>query len=811
MSKKKSLTKDPFQDREAQKYENPIPSREYIMEVLRDLGHPATQKELNRILGLKGEDAREALRRRLIAMCRDGQLICNRAGAYGLVSNMQLIKGRVIAHKDGYGFVRPEDGSDDLYLNPRQMKAVFEDDVVLVREDGKGFKGRREARIVEVVGRNTQQVVGRYFEEDGVRFIIPENPKITQDILITESGSLRAQPGQIVVVEITRQPDFKRAAMGRIVEIVGDHMAPGMEVDVALRSYKIPFRWSPEVEEEVARLPDEVTEPEKSGRIDIRHLPLVTIDGEDARDFDDAVYCAPKRWGGWRVWVAIADVSHYVKPGSALDQEAYERGNSVYLPNQVVPMLPEKLSNGLCSLNPQVDRLCMVCEMTISSRGRLSGFTFYEAVMHSHARLTYDEVEVLLNGEGEEAEAKRQQRADLMPHLKALQSVYRALRKEREKRGAIDFETVETRVYFNEEGKIEDIRPVQRFESHRIIEECMLAANVATARMLTKLKVPILYRVHDGPAAERLEKLRAFLAERGLQLGGGDKPGPEHYKALVEQIQDRPDKDVLQTVILRSLSQAVYKPENNGHFGLAYEAYTHFTSPIRRYPDLLNHRAIRWLLRSGKSSRHLKRAPDALPLTPEDTYRYTVEDLVVIGEHVSMTERRADEATRDVMAWLKCEYLEEHVGDVFDGVITAVTGFGLFVELKDLYVEGLVHVSALKSDYYQYDDVRHRLVGERTRQVYCLGDEVQVRIARVNLAERKIDFELVQAPKRKRSAKDAITRQWAEEEKGGRGKSGGRSKGGGQGKANTQGKRGGSGSVRASRSRPNTPSKKKGR
>ncbi|RMF15684.1 MAG: ribonuclease R [Gammaproteobacteria bacterium] len=768
MSKKKSLTKDPYQDREAQKYENPIPSREYIMDVLRELGHPATQKELNRILGLKGEEAREALRRRLIAMCRDGQLICNRAGAYGLVSSMHLIKGRVLAHKDGFGFVRPEEGGDDLYLNPRQMKAVFEDDIVLVREDGRGFKGKREARIVEVVKRNTHQVVGRYFVEDGVRFIIPENPKITQDILVTENGSLRAEPGQIVVVEITRQPDFKRAALGRIVEIVGEHMAPGMETDVALRTYKIPFRWAPEVEEEVDALPDEVTEPEKTGRVDIRHLPLVTIDGEDARAFDDAVYCERKRWGGWRLYVAIADVSHYVKPGSALDREAFERGTSVYFPNRVVPMLPEKLSNGLCSLNPSVDRLCMVCEMTISSRGRLSGFKFYEGVMHSHARLTYNQVETLLNGEGREAEEVRQRYDALMPHLKNLKDVYKALRSQRDGRGAIDFETVETRVFFNEDGKIEAIRPVQRGESHKIIEECMLAANVATARLLAKLDVPILYRVHAGPAQERLEKLRAFLAERGLELGGGDKPGPKHYRELVERIQGRPDADILQTVILRSLSQAVYQPENLGHFGLAYEAYTHFTSPIRRYPDLLNHRAIRWLLRSGKSSKHLVRAKGAPPLTEADEYRYTEADMVVLGEHCSMTERRADDATRDVMAWLKCEYLQDHVGEVYEGIVSAVTGFGLFVELKELYVEGLVHVSSLPGDYYQFDEAQHRLVGERTRQVFCLGDEVKVRVMRVNLAERKIDFELEQAPARKRSRKQAIIQGWAKEEKSGK-------------------------------------------
>jgi ribonuclease R len=749
--KNKRPDSDPFAQREARNYENPIVSREGIIAYLEELGSPVTHEQACEHFGLQSDNDVEALRRRLIAMSRDGQLVCNRRGAYGLAQRMDLVKGRVLGHRDGFGFLIPEGGGDDYYLPFQQMKQVFDGDVVLVREAGKSFKDKKEAVIVEVLEHNTTELVGRLYQEAGVSHVVPDNHRITQDIRIPEHAVLGATSGQYVNVRITRQPGFKTGPVGEVIEILGDHMAPGMEIDIALRSYNIPFQWPEGVEDEASAFRLTFADKDKLGRVDITDLPLVTIDGEDARDFDDAVYCCRKKSGGWRLYVAIADVSHYVKPGTELDKEAFNRGNSVYFPNRVVPMLPEILSNGLCSINPRVERLCMVCEMTISEQGKLTGYKFYEGLMKSQARLTYTEVGAFIEApESEAGQAFIHNHGKLTGEILELYQLYRKLREARDARGAIDFDTVETRIIFDRQRKIEQIVPVTRNDAHKLIEECMLCANVATARFLEKHNIPALYRVHEGPSAEKLEKLRAFLGELGLDLGGGMKPKTSDYQALAERIRERPDQSTLQIVMLRSLSQAVYQPENKGHFGLGYEAYTHFTSPIRRYPDLLVHRAIRSLIRSEVPSAQVVRVEGAQPLPKKQQYHLEVADLLVIGEQTSMTERRADEATRDVMAWLKCEYLQDRVGESFDGRITAVTAFGLFVELSDLYVEGLVHVSSLNSDYYHFDPVKHRLVGERTGEVYRLGDEVQVLVARVNLDDRKVDLEIIKGSHRKR-------------------------------------------------------------
>lgn len=751
---KKSPPHDPFAAREAEKYERPIPSREFILETLERAAEPLNSSQLCHLLDLTDEDQIEALRRRLRAMERDGQIMRNRRDAYCLVSRLDLIRGRVQGHREGFGFVIPEGGGDDLYLSSRQMGLVFDGDEVLVRESGVDRRGRREGTIVEVLQRNTQQIVGRYFWRGDIGAVTPENTRVSQDILVASGDSMAAKDGQYVMVAITQQPSWRNPPRGRVVEVLGDHMAPGMEVDVSIRSYNIPYVWPEAVEAEAQALAPEPSEDDKQHRIDIRDLALVTIDGEDARDFDDAVYCEPKRGGGWRLWVAIADVSHYVKVGSALDSEAHKRGNSVYFPNRVVPMLPEALSNGLCSLKPAVDRLCLVCKMSISASGKLTGYEFFEGVMHSRARLTYTKVAAMLDPERPDHESLRGQYRELVPHIENLHGLYQALRAARDERGAIDFETVETRVIYGADRKIERIVPVVRNDAHKLIEECMLCANVATARLLDKLKLPALYRVHEGPPAEKLVSLRKFLGELGLNLGGGTKPSPGDYQAVLAAIEGRADANVIQTVMLRSLSQAVYQSDNEGHFGLNYPAYTHFTSPIRRYPDLLVHRAIRYLVRGGgggggvigflRGTRSgLLPAKGAEPLPQAKIYPYDGAALAVLGEHCSMTERRADEATRDVMAWLKCEYLQDRVGDVFEGVVTAVTNFGLFVELTDIYVEGLVHVSALASDYYHYDPVKLRLLGEKSGRSYQLGDRVTVQVARVNLDERKIDLELI--------------------------------------------------------------------
>ncbi|MCQ9424725.1 ribonuclease R [Pseudomonas sp. LJDD11] len=740
---------DPEAAREAEKYENPIPSRELILHHLAERGSPAAREQLVDEFGLTTEDQIEALRRRLRAMERDGQLIYTRRGTYAPVDKLDLILGRVSGHRDGFGFLVPDDGSDDLFLSPAQMRLVFDGDRGLARVAGFDRRGRREGVIVEVISRGHETIVGRYYEESGIGFVVPDNPKVQQEVLITQGRNGGAKVGQFVSVKITHWPTPRFQPQGDVVEVVGNYMAPGMEIDVALRSYDIPHVWPQGVLKEAGRLKPEVEERDKANRIDLRHLPFVTIDGEDARDFDDAVYCEARPGklrlfsGGWKLYVAIADVSSYVKVDSALDAEAQVRGNSVYFPERVVPMLPEELSNGLCSLNPHVDRLAMVCEMDFSKTGEMVDYVFYEAVIHSHARLTYNKVSTILeHSRTSEARKLREQYNEVVPDLKQLYALYKVLLGARHARGAIDFETQETRIIFGAERKIAEIRPTTRNDAHKLIEECMLAANVATAEFLKKHEIPALYRVHDGPPPERLEKLSAFLGELGLSLHKGKEgPTPKDYQALLETVRERPDHHLIQTVMLRSLSQAVYTSDNNGHFGLNYEAYTHFTSPIRRYPDLLTHRAIRSVIRSKRETPHVRRAGGAT-IPKARIYPYDETSLEQLGEQCSMSERRADEATRDVVNWLKCEYMKDRVGETFPGVITAATGFGLFVELTDIYVEGMVHVTALPDDYYHYDPVHHRLAGERSGRSYRLGDSIEVKVMRVNLDERKIDFEV---------------------------------------------------------------------
>ena len=737
---------DPHAQREAQKYDNPIPSREFIMDHLRDRSGPATLKQVSFELALFDAEDVEALRRRLRAMERDGQLISDRKGAYGAINKMDLIHGRIIGHRDGFGFLKPDEGGDDLFLNHSQMRAVMDGDKALARITGVDRKGRSEGAIVEVTAHNTQKVVGRLTKEDGVCFVRPDNQRISQDILISSDNVLQAKHGQYVTVRITHQPNKRTQAIGEVEEILGEHMAPGMEIDVAIRTHEIPHEWPSEASHEAAQLAPEVTEADKHDRIDLRELPFVTIDGEDARDFDDAVYCRKRTLGGWRLYVAIADVSHYVRTGTALDTEAHKRATSVYFPERVIPMLPEAISNGLCSLNPHVDRLVMVCEMTISSKGKLSGYEFYEGLIHSHARLTYTKVGAMLDSSDEQCAPLRQEYNHVVKPVDQLHKLYGALRSARDARGAIDFETQETRIIFGEDRKIEAIVPVNRNDAHKLIEECMLAANVSTAKFLAKHKLDGLFRVHKGPKPSKLENLRAFLGEMSLSLQGGEEPKPKHYQALLSSIKGRPDANLVQTVMLRSLSQAVYTPENEGHFGLGYDAYAHFTSPIRRYPDLLVHRAIRSVIQSKQLSRYVKRIKATQKQPESPWYPYSTADVVALGEHCSMSERRADAAVWDVEGWLKCEYMQGHIGNYFFGTINAVTSFGLFIELEDVYVEGLVHISALPGDYYHFDAAKHRLQGERSGKSFRLGDRIEVKLVRVDLDEKKIDFELADEP-----------------------------------------------------------------
>ncbi|RAJ95277.1 ribonuclease R [Aliidiomarina maris] len=709
-------------------YEVSIPSREALLAAVEAQSKPLPYDDIVRQFKLDDERQQIAVKRRLRAMERDGQLVYTKANAYGLPERMDLVKGRVIGHRDGFGFLQVEGGGKDLFLPHHQMQLVLHGDIVLAKEGGTDFKGRTEARIVRVVEAGNQDIVGRFFVEQGVSVVVPDDTRITQDILIPPEMTHGARHGQMVVAKVVSRPSRRSSPVGEVSEILGEHMAPGMEIQIAIREHGIPYEWSAEVQAEVGTIAEEVTDSDKQGRVDLTAMPLVTIDGEDARDFDDAVYCEPEG-NGFRLWVAIADVSHYVRPKSALDNEAHTRGTSVYFPDNVVPMLPEKLSNGLCSLNPHVDRLCMVAEMSIDARGQLQKYRFYPAVMNSKARLTYTKVHKMLSGDPQ----LREQYAQQLPHIEHLKALYDVLKKARAKRGAIEFETTETRFVFNAQRKIEQIVPLHRNVAHMIIEECMIMANVAAARYVQDNQGLALYRVHETPDDERLEGFRAFLSELGLSLGGGDEPQPKDFTKLLQQVAERPDHELIQTLLLRSLKQAIYTPDNEGHFGLALDEYAHFTSPIRRYPDLLLHREIKYQLKQSKQKL----------AGLEGAFHYGETHMQELGAHCSSTERRADDATRQVDEWLKCEYMQDHVGAEFDGVISTVTNFGFFVRLSELMIDGLVHISGLANEYYHFDAQRHLLIGEHSRRVFRIGDNLRVKVKSVNLDERKIDFDIV--------------------------------------------------------------------
>ena len=745
--KQKNLAyQDPHYQQEVEKYDNPIPSREFILNVIRENNAPMNREEILTALSIHDEKQIEGIRRRLRAMENDGQLVFTKRKRYALPEKLDLLKGTVIGHREGFGFLQVEGQKDDLFIPNHQMQRVMHGDFVLAQPMGLDRRGRREVRIVRVLENRKKQIVGRFFLENGFAYVVPDDNRIGRDILVPNEHRNGARMGQVVVVELQECSAGFNQPVGVIREILGDNMAKGMEVEIALRNHDIPHQFPSAVEKYVKKFSEEVPEDAKKGRVDLRALPLVTIDGEDARDFDDAVYCE-KHGKGWKLWVAIADVSYYVRLRSALDTEAYHRGNSVYFPNRVVPMLPEILSNGLCSLNPQVDRLCMVCEMRISAKGKLTDYRFYEAVMNSHARLTYTKVANILEGD----EALRERYAALVPHLEELHHLYQALLGARHQRGAIDFETIETKFIFNAMGRIDRIEPVVRNDAHKIIEECMILANIAAANFMEKHKEPALYRIHAAPSEEKLTSFRSFLSELGLTLGGALKPTTKDYAALLEKVKARPDHELIQTMLLRSLSQAVYNAGNIGHFGLALEEYAHFTSPIRRYPDLTLHRGIKYLLAKEQGAKR--------KTTNSGGYHYSVEEIDLLGEHCSMTERRADEATREVADWLKCEYMQDHIGSEFNGVISSVTSFGLFVRLDDLLISGLVHISSLENDYYQLDAAKQRLIGENSGMQYRLGDKVRIRVEAVHLAQKMVDFSLVGSERKpRRAGKTAKTR-----------------------------------------------------
>ena len=674
---------------------------------------------------------------------------------------LEEVEGTVQGHRDGHGFFIRDDGNADIYLPPNEMRAVLHKDRVKVRVVRHDRRGRPEGKVVEILERPPQPIIGRLLHESGIWIMAPEDKRYGQDVMIPKNAIGPGKPGQVVVVELTEPPALYGQPVGRVIEVLGEVDDPGMEIEIAVRKYGVPHVFSEEAMALAKDLPDRVRPQDKKNRIDLTDVPLVTIDGEDARDFDDAVYCEPAKVGrgkGWRLLVAIADVSHYVQTGSAIDVDAYERATSVYFPRRVIPMLPEKLSNGLCSLNPDVERLCMVCDMLVTAKGEVHAYQFYPAVMYSHARFTYTEVAAILaNTRGPEAARRKDRVTDLLN----LHDVYRALLASRQTRGAVDFETTETQIVCDENGRIEKIVPRTRNEAHRLIEEAMLAANVCSADFIAEGKHPGLFRVHEGPTPEKKEILRNYLKAMGVGMSISDDPVPGEFQAVANAVKNRPDAQQIHTMLLRSMQQAIYTPFNSGHFGLAYEAYTHFTSPIRRYPDLLVHRVIKAILGSTRyqlpmlptpGEAHAKlakrlasrvKAPTTKPQKASIAPTKEVLAWEAAGLHCSANERRADEASRDVEAWLKCKYMREHLGEEYGGVVTAATTFGIFVTLDAMYVEGLVHITELGGEYFKFDEMRQELRGERSGMRYAIGSRVRVQVSRVDLDGRKIDFRLV--------------------------------------------------------------------
>ncbi|MDO5059200.1 MAG: ribonuclease R [Neisseria sp.] len=729
--------KDPYLARERERYENPLPSREWVVQLLEESQTVLTVAKLADMLEILPEEY-EFFERRLKAMARDGQIVWNRRNQLRALKAEAVVKCRVEAHKDGFGFAVPLDkatGQGDFVLYEREMRGLMHGDTVMVRPGGTDRRGRREGQVTEIVQRGNTDVVGRFYIERGLAVLEAEDKRLFQPILLEPESvkALKPKSGQVVNAKIEIYPEGVHFAVARLTEVLGDYADSGMEIEIAVRKHRLPHQFSEACQKAAAKIPEAVRPSDRKGRVDLRELPLMTIDGETARDFDDAVY-AEKVGRNYRLVVAIADVSHYVRPNDAIDKDAYERSTSVYFPRRVIPMLPENLSNGICSLNPDVERLCMVCDMTFTYAGNIKEYRFYPAVMRSHARLTYNQVWQWLENGGD------------FPHKTELETLYRLfhiLQNKRRKRGAMEFETVETQMLFNDEGKIDKIVPVKRNDAHKLIEECMLAANVCAADFLLQNKHTVLFRNHNGPTPEKLSALREQLGLLGLQLGGGDKPTPKHYADLAEKTAERSDSGLLQTMLLRSMQQAVYGHENEGHFGLAYEHYAHFTSPIRRYPDLMVHRAIKAVLQ-GK--------------------QYAPKSWQEAGVHTSLCERRADEASRDVENWLKTYYMRDKVGEVFEGKITGMANFGLFVTLDDIFIEGMVRISDLGDDYFNYRPETLTIEGERSGVRFALGDSVRVKVARADLDTAKIDLVLVSGGEKGRKGRKKPSAEAAQPE-----------------------------------------------
>ncbi len=708
-----------------------------ITDALREAGRPLLFEELQTIVQASSPAARKRLHSEVEALLQGGELVRNRRNELCLRERLPLIVGTVVGHRDGYGILHPDDRSAPVILPYRQMREIMHGDRVAARVSGKDQRGRLEGSVVEVLERGTQEIVGRLYEEAQINYVVPDNPRISHRVLVPRDRLGGARAGQVVLLKLIEPPTRTAQPLGHITRVLGEHAAPGMETDIAIHSHGLPFEFPTDAIKQAESFGHAVSAAAKRGREDIRDLPLVTIDGEDARDFDDAVWCEPTR-GGWRLIVAIADVASYVEHGTALDQEALHRGTSVYFPNRVLPMLPEALSNGLCSLNPHVDRLCLACEMKVDARGKVTRARFFEGLMRSSARLTYTKVAAYLANPTAPHEPQVVAAGEQLTNLHA---VYRAFAAARANRGALDFDAPELKVHFGADGRIAALVEQPRNDAHRLIEECMIAANVEAARFLKKHRIPTLYRVHGQPEEEKLQQLRQFLNGFGIQLPVDRLLEPKDIGAVLQKVIANEEAHLIQTVVVRSLPQAVYQPENIGHFGLALAEYAHFTSPIRRYPDLMVHRGIRHVLRGGSAA----------------DFPWTGARIAEIGQQSSMTERRADEATRDAMSWLKCEYMQHQIGEEFDALVTGVVDFGLFVQVKGLQIDGLVHVSSLGADYFSRDRSGFRIVGARSGRTFRLGDHLRVRLVNVVIDERKIDFELAEV----RAEERLIRGPWA--------------------------------------------------
>ncbi len=711
-------------------YKHPVPSRNELLGYLRRAGRPLSAAAVLDGFGLKGLRLQTQLLEKLQKMARAGQVIENRRAEYCLAEKLDLLTGTVSGHSDGFGFVRRDDGDEDVYLSAREMRSLIDGDRVAIKIVGNDRRGRPEGRVVEVLERGLSEIAGQFIRERGIGIVIPDNPKISHRILIPKGESGSAKPGQIVVARIVDYPTDVEQPTGKVMRVIGEPSKKGIATDIAIHSNGIPTIWPKDVRDSVKKVGKTVQAGAKKGRVDLRDTPLVTIDGADARDFDDAVFCEPSG-GGWRLVVAIADVGHYVEQDSPLDREAIKRGTSVYFPDRVVPMLPEVLSNGLCSLKPKVDRLCMVCDMKLSADGKITRSKFYEGLMCSAARLTYSQVNDLLSNESAGGVPK-----DLRKPVKNLHGLYKAMARARRRRGAIELDIPQSRIELDENGEVKGIQSVARNDAHRLIEECMIAANVQAAKFLRRHRIAGLYRIHARPDPDRFDDLRQFLVSLGLKVPHSEHVEPRQFNQILEQVQGRADADAISMAMLRSLAHAEYSPKNIGHFGLSLDAYAHFTSPIRRYPDLLVHRALRHIVRGGKAG----------------SYAYKQPDMERLGAISSAHERRAEDATREVEAWLRCQYMSDKIGEDYDGVITGVTNFGVFVQLVDLQIDGLVHVTSLLNDYYHFEQREMSLVGERSGTKYGLGDRLRVTVARVDMESKRIDFRLSGDRERNRRA-----------------------------------------------------------